>query len=120
MNYIIETALLAVNLVMAWWQARLIRNNRPIKHGWWALLYSVCLGAAFWITRNPLVPIAGVFIRECFFAPVLNFLRKPSKPFFYRNPSGTSILDQVQGAVYVPVYIVSWLALIILQLYLHG
>lgn len=120
MNYLTEIALLVINLVMAWWHSRLILGGRPIKHGLWALLYAACLGAAFWITRNPLVPIAGVFIRECFFAPVLNFLRKPSKPFFYRSSTSTSILDQVQGAVYVPVYIVSWLALIILQLYLHG
>lgn len=118
MNYLTEFGLLVINLIMAWWQARLIRANQPIIHGLWALLYAACLGAAFWITRNPLVPIAGVFIRECFFAPVLNFLRVPREAFFYRNPSGTSILDQVQGALYVPVYIVSWIALIILQTFL--
>lgn len=101
---------------MAFYHAKLIKQNRPINHFLWSAIYSILV--IITIIFNFKVAIAAVLIREVFFSPVLNFLR--GKAFFYTNPSPQgSVLDRLEtGNSLQIIYFISFAALIVIQFFL--
>lgn len=106
MIYLTEAILIGpVTLVMAWWHSRLIKANRPIRHGWWALLFAalVILGV---ITLNKVgaFPLnawkIGVFTLACaigrlvVFNISLNYFRGLS--LTYVSKASASLIDKVE------------------------
>lgn len=113
MIYLAEILFVALNVGMAAWEAHLIHQERPIKHGWWALLYVALIAAVWFWQKNPVLCVCAVLIREVVFSPALSYFRE--LPFFYRSKTTGSVIDKWEGALIVPVYIASAVALIILQ-----
>lgn len=53
MIFLSELILLVLAVLVAWYQACLIRNGRPIYHGWWALGWSIAIGSTMWLLWKP-------------------------------------------------------------------
>lgn len=102
MIYLVQLILLGLSVLEAWWHSVLIRENRPIKHGWWALAY-ICLilAAVGWQCGNltPLYKI-GLFAAACgaghlvVFNIALNRFRRLS--WQYISPTSTSLIDELE------------------------
>lgn len=92
-------------VLMALWHAFLIKHNRPIKHGWWALVAGVLIAAALWKVW-PLLDdwsraeyLAAQFIsRLVVFNVSLNLFR--GLPWDYNSPTSTSILDLLERRLF--------------------
>lgn len=90
-----------VNLAIAMWHARLIKQNLPIRHGLWAGLYAALIAMAIWL--QPAMPRVGqiaVFAlaascgRLAIFAPALNIFRGLS--LTYVSKTSTSVIDKIE------------------------
>lgn len=82
----IQAGFVLINLAMAWWHSRLIKQHKKIRHGLWAALYILAIGAVCVLMKNWYFGPALLFIRPLTFDPFLNVLRKlpitytPKKP----------------------------------------
>lgn len=107
MIYLAEMVLiLPVNIAMAWWHARLIRQNRPIRHGAWSAIFFLLVGVTAWwrwpALRN--VGTATVFAvacacgRQIVFNISLNFFR--GLAWDYSSHTSTSIIDRIERRLF--------------------
>jgi hypothetical protein len=89
-----------VTLATAWYHSRLIKKNRPIRHGVWSGLYAILVAGAIWWqwAAMPRVWQVGLFAIACaigrlvVFNISLNWFRGLS--WTYVSPTSTSILDK--------------------------
>lgn len=100
-----ETLLLVLWAIMARRHAYLIKNLRPIKHGWWAFLSGVLIaGGEFWAW--PRLQGFGIYAfaitqgcgRLVTFNVLLNAFR--GEPFDYESGTTTSVLDQLERKLF--------------------
>jgi hypothetical protein len=101
MKYLAEfIVVIPVNVAMAWWHARLIKEGRPILHGLWGLLYAVLIGIAIWLLWPAVSLLHSVvaFALACacarlpVFSIILNCLR--GERWYYVPVKPKSILDR--------------------------
>jgi hypothetical protein len=91
---------LPVNLAVAWWHKRLIKDDRPIVHGLWAALYAVLIAVAAWLLPGMSIGKIAAFAlaascgRLAIFAPALNLMRGLS--LTYISKTSTSIIDKME------------------------
>jgi hypothetical protein len=109
----------AFNIWMAWYHSRLIKDHRPIRHGYWAALYlfavlvwSVIFG---WLYAPLLILQRGVV-----FSPALNLFRR--LPINYISSSTTSVIDRIEMWLFKTnwykrevYYLAGWLTFTILN-----
>lgn len=110
MILIAEILLLLVNIAMAYYHSELIKDDKPIKHGWWGLSYFavaalMSLASTWWLL------LCAALIRKVFFDLSLNLFR--GKPLFYVSSTSTSIIDRVhyrifgnKSEIYMSIYFV--------------
>lgn len=113
---LIEIYVICICVAIAYFQKMLILENKPIIHWLWLTVFSVLLLPVWFYTKNPLVLIAAVLIREVLFSPFLNWIR--GLKFFYVNtedPKGSE-LDKIEKGISKPLYFLSCLGLLILNL----
>lgn len=89
---------IAINIALAVWHAQLIKQNRPIYHGWWSLGYGVAAGIVSLIAKDWILFILLLLERKLVFDIALNVFR--GKPFFYVSATTTSILDKWQRKLF--------------------
>lgn len=128
MIYVTEYFLvLPVNLAMAWWHSRLIRQKRPIRHSLWSAAYAALIALAIWLQPDlhnvhsgSLFTLACTAGRLAVFAPALNLMRGLS--LTYVSKASTSLIDRLEvrlfGARAWLVEIVASIVFIILQFFL--
>lgn len=120
MIYVAEILVLLLNVAMAWHHASLIKEGRPIKHGWWGLLYFVVVSPIFFYYKSVLIFICVCLIRKIFFDISLNLFRE--LPTFYVSRTTTSLIDKLHNKLFgytSEVYMFVYLfILIILNLFL--
>lgn len=93
-NYI---AFIALNIAMAWYHARLIKEDKRIRHGLWAAGYLVAVGIFCLLFTWWYFP-ALVFLRGVVFSPALNLFRQ--LPIDYISTSTTSVTDWLENLVF--------------------
>ena len=98
MIYVAEILVLLLNLIMAWHHASLIKKGRPIKHGWWGLLYFVVVSPILFYYKSVLIFICVFIIRKIFFDISLNLFRE--LPTFYVSKTTTSLIDKLHNKVF--------------------
>lgn len=89
MKYIFEAIFLGFIIVFADIQANMINDNKPINHYSWGAVFGLLMGIG-WVFENYNWWFMGALILEhfVFFSPLLNFFRRPRKPFFYISSVG--------------------------------
>lgn len=84
MEHIYEIIFAACIAMIADWQAHLISDDKDINHFWWGVLFAGLITIGFVVEKEDLWFLAALLVEHfVFFAPLLNFFRKPRKPFFY-------------------------------------
>ena len=94
----IQLIFTAINIALGWWHARLIKQNRPIKHGWWGLGYVVAAGVVTFLLKDWILFILLLLIRKVVFDLSLNIFR--GLPPFHVSLTTTSILDKLQRKIF--------------------
>lgn len=100
-----EISLVGVWVIMALYQAALIRHNRPIYHGWWGLVSAALIALAaclvFADLRTGWHVIVYVAAQGAFRLPVfnvsLNLFR--GKKWDYMSATSGSILDKIETEI---------------------
>ncbi|MGN6491175.1 MAG: hypothetical protein ACTHLE_04205 [Agriterribacter sp.] len=87
-----------INVAMAWYHAKLIKQNKPIEHGWWAFGYFVVALPVLFL--NWLLFASLFVLRLPLFNTVLNKLR--GLPIFYMGKG--SIIDRLISKYYPYVF----------------
>lgn len=102
--------LIAVNILMAWWHSRLLKQSRPIKHGWWGLSYIVLAAFLAYLSGSILVGVNSLFIRKVFFDTSLNLFN--GRAIFFVSRETTSIIDKwhyklfgMHSEIYMTIYL---------------
>lgn len=109
-----------LNLGMAEYHAYLIKEERPIRHGWWGFLYLVASASASICEKSFLLFVCLLLIRKVFFDISLNLFR--GLPTFYVSKVTTSLIDKLHNKIfgkwselYMAIYLIT---LIILNFFL--
>lgn len=120
MKFIFEAIFLGLMGAIADTQARMIGENKPIRHFWWGCLFGALIIYAWWLEDRSYW-FAGALVVEHFvyFSPMLNFFRSPRRAFFYLDsqPKSGALWDKVllQVEKYYPFIwataLVGWIAL---------
>ena len=98
MIYVAEILVLLLNVAMAWHHASLIKEGRPIKHGWWGLLYFAVAFPICFYYKSVLLFVCLYLIRKIFFDVSLNLFRE--LPTFYVSRTTTSLIDKLHNKVF--------------------
>jgi hypothetical protein len=93
MIFIYQGLLIISLALIAEWHATLIKENRKIQHGWWALLYFGLTILFCFIVSSYLFFILGILIRALFFDLFLNYFR--GFALTYKSSTSTSIWDKI-------------------------
>jgi len=120
MKYIFEAIFAVAILLIADLQAQIIEKNKPINHTVWGLVFVTLGGIGLWFQFSWWFAAALVIEHFIFFAPLLNFLRHPRKPFFYisSQPKTGSIWDKWLikiESIYPYLYIIAVIGFILIQ-----
>jgi len=103
LEVIMNPFMLAVNVAMAFVETEIIREAKPIKHGWWAFAYAIiAMGITVWIgvdysyslSLMAKVLVEIVLLRAVTFDIALNLIR--NEPWNYQSPTTTSIIDRIE------------------------
>lgn len=89
---------LAIIIIQCIWQARLIKSNKPIKHGWHGLYYVLAILPMlyFFVAFAWQAVVIAVLVRLAFFDPILNLCR--GLPVFYNSDKKAgSIIDRIEN-----------------------
>lgn len=79
-----EILLIGFNIWMALYHAKIIAQNKTVKHGWWGFLY-IGVAAALSINLHSVTLfITSLFVRKVFFDSALNLFR--GLGLFYVSP----------------------------------
>lgn len=107
MIYLSEFILVGpVTVGMAFWHSRLIKANRPIQHGWWAVVYMIPLIAALIWQWDDLACVGHrvAFLFTCLIGRLivfnisLNLFR--GLPLDYTSATSTSVLDKIERRLF--------------------
>lgn len=115
-NYLAEILFVIVNIAMAKHHANLILKDKPIKHGWWGLLYLIIAGVVCYYLKSWWLFTASLVLRKVVFDAALNLFR--GKALFYVSSSPKSIVDIVHYKIfgkYAELY-VTFYAVVLLML----
>lgn len=107
-----QLILLAVTIIVAAWQAHLIKEIKPIKHGLWAFLYAVCCAIVIYFIKDDLKTtsiiltvihyslfiIAGSIIHLLGTNTFLNYFRHLN--LLYMSQTSTSLLDKLEIKIF--------------------
>lgn len=111
MTYLYEIILLAINIAMAAYHSKLIKDGKRIRHGLWGGLYFILAGGFSLLSANFFLFIAACFLRKVFFDISLNLFR--GLPIFYVSNSPKSIIDKlhyklfgVNSEIYMTLYFI--------------
>lgn len=100
----------------------LIKTNRPIKHGWWALAYIIVISVFACIWGWFYLPMF-LFLRGWLYSPALNVYRFGFKKWDYWSLTSTSILDKIERKVFKKFwiarlfYFIVWWVFIIIEIW---
>lgn len=96
MEIIYEILFAACIAMIAEWQAHLIKEEKPINHFWWGVVFAGLIGLGFVVEKDYWFLAALIIEHFILFAPLLNLFRNPRKPFFYisSDPKRGSIWDR--------------------------
>jgi len=115
-----EILFMCMNLAIASYHAERFDANKKINHTFWAIVVGIVIGMFTWVSRWDWF-LCGALVMERIFAfnPLLNFLRKPRKPFFYTHssPNG-SWLDSKIGNSYPYVFMGALAGFIALNIFI--
>lgn len=105
MIWLPELILIALTVGIAYWHSRLIKNFRPIKHGWWAFVAGALIaGATWWVTHylTHLQVILFVISQGCARLVVFNIFLNLFRglPWTYTSPTTTSVIDQLERRLF--------------------
>lgn len=78
---------------MAWWHAKLLKQNRKIKHALWGGLYLVVAGVLSVVLASLPFFACSLFVRKVFFDTALNHYN--GRNIFYVSRETTSIVDRI-------------------------
>lgn len=92
MIYFFEIFLAIVNIAMAAYHARLIKQGKKIQHGLWGAGYLAVAGTLSLLIHSWLLMILSLFIRKVVFDLSLNLSR--GLPLFYVSTETTSLIDK--------------------------
>jgi len=81
---------------MSYYHSRLIKNGKPIKHGYWALA-AIGAAALFAFISIWYVPVMIIW-RMILFSPFLAKFR--GLPWSYSSPTSTSIIDKIERKIF--------------------
>lgn len=90
----IQLLFIALNIGLAWYHAKLIRENKPIYHGWWAAGFLAIAGIVSLLAGSWILFILLCLERLVVFNVALNVFR--GLPPFHVSLTTTSILDKLQ------------------------
>lgn len=116
--YIGEILFFLLNLALADYHAGRFDDNKKINHTFWAICIGLVMAAFTYVSKwNICFAIALVLERIWCFNPLLNYLRKPKKPFFYTHSDkvGGSWIDSIIGNSYPYVFGASLIGFVIIQ-----
>jgi hypothetical protein len=110
MIWLYTIGLIGVNILMAWWHARLLKQSRPIKHGWWGLSYLILTAFLAYLSGSVLLAVNSLFIRKVFFDTALNLFN--GRAIFFVSKETTSLIDRVHywafgmhSEIYMTIYL---------------
>lgn len=121
-----EGLLILLWVGMAYWHSRLIKKERPVKHGWWGLLSVLLIAAASMvlflcheIKLSQILPyqIAQACARPVVFNVCLNRFRRLS--WNHTSTTTTSIIDQVEYRLFGPRAWIVEIALAVIFLFIN-
>jgi hypothetical protein len=98
MLILIQIAFVLINIWMAKHHANLISDDRPIKHGWWGLLYLFLAGVVSIYEKSIPLFIFLLLGRKIVFDISLNLFR--GLPTFYVSKTTTSIVDKIHNLIF--------------------
>jgi len=122
MIYLFQLILVAVNIAMAAYHAKLIKAEKKINHPLWGALYLIFATLLSWAIHDWTLFILSLFIRKVFFDLSLNLFRE--LPLFYVSTETTSIIDKLhyklfgkKSEIYMGIYM---LVIIVLNVLLFN
>lgn len=101
MIWLSEGLLILIWVSMAYWHFQLIKNERPIKHGWWAALSGAMIAAATawtWPLLHGWNHVSYALAQGCSRAVVFNVCLNLFRgdPWNHTSTTTTSIIDQLE------------------------
>lgn len=119
---IAELLLIAANIAMAKYHAKIFISGGKVKHGWWGLAYIAATVGLCVVVKNWQLFVMALLIRKVFFDTSLNFFLHRS--IYYVSTETTSIIDKLhykvwgnRSRVYLPIYLIVLIILNCLQVY---
>jgi hypothetical protein len=116
----IQSIFIAVNIFMAFIEAKLIEANVKIKHGWWAAGYAAIIIIIVFLTKDWWWVGEGILIRAIIFDAFLNVFR--GLPVSYTSSTTTSVIDDLERGVFNnnwKAQKIAYVALYAVVLFLH-
>lgn len=98
MIYFYEISLAAINIFMAWYHSRLIKDEKKINHGLWGGAYLMAATLMGWSIHSWWLVFLSLLIRKVFFDLFLNIFR--GLPLFYVSTETTSIIDKIHYKIF--------------------
>ena len=92
MIYYFQIGLLAVNIAMAAYHAKLIKQERKVQHGLWGGGYFLFAGILCLLAHSWWLGFLALLIRKVVFDLSLNLFR--GLPLFYVSSKTTSVFDK--------------------------
>jgi hypothetical protein len=113
---LIEISFALLNIAVAYYQARLFAAGKSINHFLWGGAFlAIACSTWFWFHSWQLIVVL-LLQRLVVFNVSLNLIRH--KPFFYLGTA--SSLDRLLSKIYIPVFIASIIAVVVLNFYIHA
>ncbi len=118
--YVGEFLFFCGNLALADYHASQFNKDKTISHTLWFCIMVFIVALFTWVSRwNWYFCGSLVLERIWAFNPLLNYFRKPRKPFFYTHSGkGGSWIDSKIGNSYPYIFVGSLIGFVILQFYI--
>ena len=111
MLYIYELILLFVNVAMAAYHAKLIKQERKVQHGLWGGGYFLFAGILCLLAHSWWLALLAALVRKVAFDVSLNIFR--GLPLFYVSAKPKSIIDRFhnwvfgkRSEIYIGIYLI--------------
>lgn len=112
MIWLSEIALIIFNIGMAKHHANLMKKDRPIKHGWWGLMYIASVAILSYLFGSIIFIGYAFLIRKTVFDVSLNLFN--DRAIFFVSKETTSLIDKwhykifgVHSEIYQSLYFVA-------------
>jgi hypothetical protein len=113
---LIEISFALLNIAAAYYQARLFAAGKSISHFVWGAGFAlIACSTWFWFHSWQLIVVL-LLQRLVVFNSFLNYFRTPRMPLFYLGKA--SVLDRMLSKIYIPVFIASIIAVVVLNFYI--